>query len=216
MMRTIELMPTKLAGSPAERTMRSVPLRYPSSEVPPVTKVRSTLVASSLRAITDTDRFAEYQELLPSQLHPIVLGALAGSWLDIDAVVEHYRAMDSLGLEVPEQVSLGEAVGSTVRTYLIGNAARVAPAVDATPWSILPHTQRTWDRLYVGGDVGIEESGPQQFIRTIYGLPLCKIPYFRHASRGIMRSVVSRWCASCEVTELACTANTLRWQVSWT
>jgi hypothetical protein len=209
------LMP-KLAGSPDQRTMRSVPLRYRTSEVPPVTKVRSTLVATSLRAITDTPRFARYQERLPSQLHPIVLGALAGSWLDIDVVVEHYRAMDSLGFEVSEQVALGEAVGSTVRSYLIGTAGPLAAAGDATPWSILPHTQRTWDRLYVGGDVGIEESGPQQFIRTIYGLPLCKIPYFRHASRGIMRAVVSRWCASCEVTELACTPTTLQWQVSWT
>jgi hypothetical protein len=66
-----------------------------------------------------------------------------------------------------------------------------------------------------GGDVSIEETGSKQFIRTIYGLPLCSIPYFRHASLGIMRSVVSRGCTKCEVTELASTATTMQWQVSW-
>jgi hypothetical protein len=57
---------------------------------------------------------------------------------------------------------------------------------------------------------------PNRFIRTMHGLPLCDLPYFRHASRGIMRSVVSRWCTRCEVTELAATRTSLQWEVSWT
>ena len=102
-----------------------------------------------------------------------------------------------------------------MRNYLIGTGGQVGPTVEVTPWIILPHAQRTWDRLYVGGDVSVEETGPKQFVRTIYGLPLCDIPYFRHASRGIVHSVVSRWCTQCEVAELASTPTTLRWQVSW-
>jgi hypothetical protein len=198
-----------------EVSLRQVPLRYAPSDVPLVSKVRSTLISSSVRVLSDSGRLEEYKERLPSGLHPIILEAVAGSWLSIDVAVDHYRVVDTLGLDVSDQVSMGETVGRTVRNYLIGTATQTGPAADATPWSILPHTQRTWDRLYVGGDVSIEETGPKQFVRTIHGLPLCGIPYFRHASRGIMRSVVSRWCTHCEVTEIASTATTLKWQVSW-
>jgi hypothetical protein len=194
---------------------RSVPLRYPPSQVPPVTQVRSTLISSSVRAITDPALLALYKQSLPAHLHSTVLGAVAGSWLDINVAIDHYRAMDALGLDISDMISIGEKVGHAVRSYLIGAAGQVAPNDDMTPWLILPHTQRTWDRVYVGGDVSIEETGPKQFIRTIYGLPLCAIPYFRHASRGIMRSVVSRWCTKCEVAELGATPTTLQWQVSW-
>jgi hypothetical protein len=196
-------------------SLRRVPLRYPASDVPLVSRVRSTLISASVRAITDRGHLAEYQAHLPSNRHPLIFGALAGSWLDIDVALDHYRAVDALGLKISNQMSMGEAVGQTVRKYLIGTGGQAAPAAGATPWNILPHTHRTWDRLYVGGDVSIEETGPKQFIRTIYGLPLCAIPYFRYASRGIMHSVVSRWCSECEITELASTATTMAWQISW-
>jgi hypothetical protein len=196
-------------------SLRRVPLRYALDSVPLVSRVRSTLISSSVRAITDGGRLAEYKEHLPSGRHPIIFGALAGSWLDIDVALDHYRAVDALGLEISNQLSMGETVGHTVRRYLIGTGGQTAPGEEATPWIILPHTHRTWDRLYVGGDVSIEETGPKRFIRTIYGLPLCEIPYFRHASRGIMHSVLSQWCTRCEITELTATATTMAWQVSW-
>jgi hypothetical protein len=194
---------------------REVPLRYPLSQIPPVTKVRSTLLSSSVRALTDRALLEPYKERLPAHLHHTILGAVAGSWLEIDAVIEHYRAMDALEFDTAQQMSIGESVGQTVRSYLIGSATTAVQKAGATPWVILPHTQRTWDRLYVGGDVSIEETGPKQFVRTIYGLPLCGIPYFRHAARGMLRVVVSRWCTKCEVTELAATPTSLQWQVSW-
>jgi hypothetical protein len=198
-----------------EVPLRRVPLRYSPSSVPLVSRVRSTLISSSVRVVTDGGRLDEYKDLLPAHRHATVFSAVAGSWLDIDVALDHYRAVDALGLETSNQLSMGETVGQTVRGYLIGTGGQVAPAEGATPWSILPHTHRTWDRLYVGGDVSIEETGPQQFVRTIYGLPLCEIPYFRHASRGIMHSVLSQWCTRCEITELTATATMMAWRVSW-
>jgi len=195
--------------------LRRVPLRHPANSVPLVSRVRSTLISSSVRALTECGRLAEYKDHLASRLHPTIFGAVAGSWLDIGVAIDHYRAVDALGLELANQMSMGATVGETVRNYLIGTSSQTASATGATPWIILPHTHRTWDRLYVGGDVSIEETGPKQFIRTIHGLPLCEIAYFRHASRGIMRSVVSRWCTKCEVTELSSTATTTAWQISW-
>lgn len=198
-----------------ETSLRRVPLRYHPGKVPPVSRVRSTLISSSVRVLTECNRLAEYKERLPPHLHATIFGSVAGSWLDIDVALDHYRAVDALGLDIANQMSNGETVGETVRNYLIGAGRQAAPTNGATPWAILPHTQRTWDRLYVGGDVSIEETGPKQFVRTIYGLPLCEIPYSRHASRGIMRSVVSRYCTKCEVTELASTTTTMQWQVTW-
>jgi len=201
-------------GPSVDVVKRGVPLRYQANEIPPVTQVRSTLVSSSIRAITSAGRLAEYEKLLPPQLHAAVVGTIAGSWLGIDVAIAHYRVMDALVVDVRDQLSVGETVGSTVRSYLFGTS-RTAPVAGATPWTILPHTRRTWDRLYVGGDVSIEETGPQEFVRTIYGLPLCEIPYFRNASRGTMQSVISRWCTKCEVTETSWTSTTLQWRISW-
>ncbi len=196
-------------------SLRRVPLRYPPNGVPLVTRVRSTLISSSVRVVIENGRLDEYKDHLPSHLHPAVFDAIAGSWLDIDVALSHYRAVDALNLPASDQLSMGETVGRIVRNYLIGTGGQTAPAEGSTPWSILLHTQRTWDRLYVGGDVSIEETGPKQFVRAMHGLPLCEIGYFRNASRGTMREVVSRWCTKCEVTEVAWTSTTLEWQVSW-
>lgn len=196
-------------------SLRRVPLRYPPNGVPLVTRVRSTLISSSVRVVIESGRLDDYKDHLPAHLHPVIFDAIAGSWLDMDVALSHYRAVDALGLPAFDQISMGETVGRTVRNYLIGTGSQTARAEGSTPWSILLHTQRTWDRLYVGGDVSIEETGPKQFHRTMYGLPLCEIPYFRQASRGIMRHVISRWCTRCEVSEVAWTPTTLEWQVSW-
>ena len=199
--------------APEAPVLRCVPLRHHPSKVPLVTKVRSTLISSSVRVLTEQDRLAEYKDRLPSHLHPIIFASVAGSWLDIDVAVDHYRAVDALGLDISNQLSIGETVGRTVRSYLVGNAH---PATNGgTPWRILQHAHRTWDRLYVGGDVSIEETGPQQFLRTIYGLPLCEIPYFRRASLGIMHAMVSRWCTNCDIQEISSTSTTMQWSVSW-
>src|SRR5262245_46526133 len=88
-------------------SLRRVPLRYPPHRVPLVSRVRSTLIASSVRVVIENGRLDEYKEHLPSELHSVIFDAIAGSWLDIDVALSHYRAVDALQLPASDQVSMG-------------------------------------------------------------------------------------------------------------
>jgi hypothetical protein len=191
-----------------------VELRFPADAVPPVTRVRSTLVASSVRELGRIGRLAEYQALLPVHLHPVILGTLAGSWLDVDVVAEHYRAVAALDMPVTQQLALGKAVGSAMHGYLIGPTARDQKA-NRSPWTVLRNARRTWDRIYVGGDVSVDKVGPTEAIRTMYGLSLNNIPYVRNATRALLQVGLSSWCEKCVVSEIEWTPALLEFRISW-
>jgi hypothetical protein len=192
-----------------------VPLRYPPHEVPPVTRVRSTLVVSSVRELARCGRLEDYRAALPARLHPVILEALAGSWLDVNDVADHYRAVSTLDLPLAQQIAAGKAVGTAMQGYLIGPGTRPEPRAKASPWTVLRNARRTWDRIYVGGDVLVEKVGPTEAIRTMYGLSLNNIPYFRTATRSLLQLGIARWCERCVVSEIESTHVTLSLRISW-
>jgi hypothetical protein len=63
-----ELVMQNLPSNPTSTgAKREVPLRYPPSEVPLVTQVRSTLISSSVHAIADQPLMERYKERLPTR-----------------------------------------------------------------------------------------------------------------------------------------------------
>jgi hypothetical protein len=200
----------------ADRARESiVALRHPRESIPPVARVRSTMVISSLRGLRERGRLDAYRERLPAAFHEPILGAVAGAWLGIDVATAHYRACDALGMTVPEQVAMGGSVGDALNGTFLRTVVRMARGAGVTPWLVLKQYARLWDRIFDGGDVEIDRLGPKEALIQMHGLSLFSIPYIRVAMRGMHQTGFQLFCSKCYMTDVASGATQHAYRAAW-
>jgi hypothetical protein len=180
------------------------PARARPAEVP-VTKIRSTLILSSLQTIRARNLFDDYVDQLSTRSpnhRDAVLNCVAGVWLPIDVALAHYWAYNALRLPLSEEIKTGRDVGERIQGSFLGMITRTAKSAGATPWTILEQLERLWDRVYFGGGgVGVVKLGPKEARVELFGLPLLQVPYFRHAYRGAFHAGLELLCNRVYVTE---------------
>jgi hypothetical protein len=194
-----------------------VSLRYAVDKIPPVTRVRSTLLRSSLVALEKQGLLDAYRGHLPPDVREAILGIVPGTWIETELAVSHYRAIDSLDLKLAEQIALGGAVGTSVQGLLVGTLVRLARGMGMTPWTGVGQYVRIWDRLFIGGDLEVEKVHRAEALVTMYGLPLFAIPYFRVAMRGLQETGLSAiWTKRrAHVIEAASSGTMLSCRITW-
>lgn len=185
-----------MAASGEEIIVAHVPL-------PPAKHFRSTWIVSSQRALRERDLFARYVDLLPPQHHEVVLQCVAATWVPMADVVAHYRACDALELSTDEQVALGEMVSDRVQGSIFATVVKMAKGAGVTPWTILPHFRRLWERGADGGSVAVYKRGPKEARIELVGCALFEIPYFRAAMRGVITGIVKQFCRKAFISEVA-------------
>jgi hypothetical protein len=208
------MVPFARSSSLADREA-IVPAKYERVRVPSVSQVRSTLLSSSLRAMRERGLLETYRARLPPEHHAAILDSVAGTWLEIASVLEHYRAVDSLGLTTGEAVAMGAAIGEAVHGTVLGTAVRLAKGAGLTPWVALKQCGRLWERLFVGGDVSVEKVGPKEAVLEMLGLPIFRYGYFRASTRGLVQSGLSLFCLKAYATELDVTPTSLAYRLAW-
>src|SRR5580692_12976010 len=110
---------------PPEREEVIVAFPSPRDAIPRATAYRSTWIVSSLQTLRERGHFETYKRELTAH-HDAILGAIAGSWMPMEIARAHYDACDHLGLDVDEQVAIGESVGMRAQGTLLSTAARTA------------------------------------------------------------------------------------------
>src|SRR5947209_20504924 len=125
---------TRRSGAPEAPAI--VPFPADRAKVPMATRVRSTLLMSSIRTLREMKLVERYAELLPKEWHASVLHAAAADWLPIDAALAHYEACDKLGLSPSEIVAMGSRVGQHAQGSFINVFVRMATTAGATPWTL--------------------------------------------------------------------------------
>lgn len=194
-----------------------VPFPVPRERVPMATKVRSTLITSSIGSVRARGLVDRYAALLPHEHREALLTAVAGVWLPIALGVAHYDACDRLGFSGAEQVSIGQEVGNRIQGTMLGVLLRTAKGAGMTPWTAILQTPRLWDRLFMGGGVSISKLGPKEGRLEIAGVPLAALTYFRAGFRGLAQSGCELFCERAYVTEVQrlCTPTALTLKISW-
>jgi hypothetical protein len=192
-----------------------LPLRQPLDRIRPVTHVRSTPVVTAQGLLRAGGKFEDYSANLPPEARPAVLGVIPGAWVPVETALAHHRAIDALRLTPSEQIALATASGEKMQSALTGTIFRMTREIGVTPWVLLPHGQRIWDRICRGGDVSVEKVGPKEATVRMYGLPLVATSYFRVAIRCVLQSTLSHWCSRCYVTEVAWTPTTVTFREAW-
>jgi hypothetical protein len=189
----------------------------PSGVVAPVTRVSSTLLASSVLAIRERGLLDEYLQNVPPELHATVLQSVGWSWLPVEVGLAHYRAADALGLSPREQFEIGRSVAARVQNSTLGTLVRLAKTAGVTPWTGLGHFQRLWDRLLEGGAGAVYRLGPKEARVEIHGVPLVRLAYFRNGWRGMFAGSGELFSSKIYVTEMVnrTTQTSMSLRVAW-
>jgi hypothetical protein len=194
-------------------------LALPSArqQVPLASQFRSTWLASSIRAIRDRHLLDTYLRHLPAQHHAPILESVAGVWLPIEVAMAHYEACDRLGIGPNELIEIGLDTARQVHHTILHTAVRLAKGAGVTPWTILPQVGRLWERIWVGGGVGVTKMGPKDARIEIAGWPCARYGYIRLALRGVILGIVELFCAKAFTREMTrlCTPTSLAYTVSW-
>lgn len=180
-----------------------VELHCPAPRVPPVVRVRGTLLASSLQGVRERGLQDTYFEALDSQHHDTIREMVAATWLPVEVAMAHYEAVDALGLSARAQWTMGRRVAERVQHGWAGTVVRALKASGAvTPLRVLGRFPSGWERLMDGGATAVYQTGPKDLRVEGHGVPMAPGTYFRNAFGGMFESTLELVARTVYVSEL--------------
>lgn len=182
----------------------------------PVRAIRSTVIVGSFAVLRERGLFDAYAAALPAESREILVHMVAAAWIPMDLAMTHYAACDSLDLPPDTIAEMGRGVFDRIRGTLLGTTVRMARGAGVTPWTVLPHLQRFWDRAYQGGGLSVIKVGPKEARGEVVQARLCDSIYFRHALRGLLVGVLELFCQKAYVSLLPVRASaSIAYQMQW-
>ena len=208
------------AVDPLGDSREAIHLPFPGGSkesVPLATQFRSTWLTSSIRAIKDRKRWDEYLTYLPVEHHRTVADSVAGTWLPVSVSVAHYEACDRLAFPQSELVAIGREVHTYAQATVFGMLVKLATGAGVTPWTAFSQFHRLWERVWVGGGVGVYKIGPKEARLEIVAWPCSGSSYIRHAMRGVVVGMLEMFCTKAYMKDLPryCTKTTLGYRCAW-
>ncbi|HEY8086833.1 MAG TPA: hypothetical protein VIF09_03290 [Polyangiaceae bacterium] len=180
--------------------MTEVLLAFPTNATA-TRAVRSTVLLGSIATLREAGHYEAWAAALPSEHRDAILHAVAGVWLPLDTALAYYGACDSLRLSGDTVAKLGARTFDRIRGTLLGTVLRMANGAGVTPFTVMPHLQRFWDRAYQGGAIQILRMGPKDAHLEVERCALAEHHYYRHALRGLTQSVLGLFCQKVYVHE---------------
>lgn len=183
---------------------------------PRLRHIRSTLICSGLVELRARGFFDAYLKVLDPAVAPVLLEAVAGTWLPLRICMAHFTACEAV---VPATVAfeIGGATGRRVQQSALATVVRLATGIGATPWTVFANHGRLWSRIFDGGTVTIAKLGPKEATMDYTDLPLAQFSYFRNGLRGTNEGALRLFAQSLFVRELPkyTTRTSVRYRVSW-
>jgi hypothetical protein len=192
-----------------------VPFPAPLARLALPTRVRSTLIVSSLRSLQVRGLDSVYAARVDPAWREVLRQAVAGTWLPIAAGVAHYRACDSAVPTATDQIAIGREVGDRLHATFLGTMIRAATGAGITPWVVFAYAQKFYDRLFDGGGCCATKLGPKDAQLEMAQNPLIEISYFRNAARGLWMSALELFCTKAYARETARTESSFSVKISW-
>ncbi len=190
---------------------------FPSPMGSLVTELKSTLLVSSVQSLRERGLFERYRaNLSPANAEAIPL-TVVGLWLPLEVAIDHYTAVNALGLTYAESAQAGAVVGVKIQATLLGTVARLARTSGVTPWTVLAQFQRLFERIFKGGGTRIVKLGPKEARIDVSGLKLAVFPCFRAGFQGMIKSGGELFCTRAYVSEVPrlCTSTTIGYRCAW-
>lgn len=195
-----------------------VEIPFSKDRAPPVTKIRGTLLASSVRGVRERGMDDAYFAILDPEFHDAIRGLVPATWLPVEVGLAHYAAVDQLDLTSADHRAMGRVVAERVQLSWVGTVIRGLKASGAvTPVQILARFQTAFDRLFQGGSTGVVQTGPKDIRVEAYGVPMAAGNYFRNAWSGMFESTLELVARKVYVRDLPNhhSATTCAFAISW-
>ncbi len=196
-----------------------LPLPTARHLVPPTTRIRSTLVMSSLKTLREENLFALYQSNLEPLHRDTILELATPCWLPIEVGLAHYAACNELGLPPSRVLEIAQRVSTRAHGTFLGVALGLARGIGVTPWTALAQMRPVWERAFDGGAVSATKLGDNDARIEIVAWPCARIEYCRLAFRGLVEGVgtlLSKNCRSRELPAQGDARSTVSYRLSWT
>jgi hypothetical protein len=153
-----------------------------------VSAVRSTLLQGSLQGLKEFGLYERWRELLAATERDLIVDSIAPTWLPIEVALAHYEACDRLDVDEAQLMLIGAAVGARVQGTLLATAGKLARNVGVTPDVAARSFAPLWARLFQGGSLQIEQTGPKDLNLEFRQSVLTRCPYFRGTLCGNVKA----------------------------
>ncbi len=150
-------------------------------------KIRGTVLSSSLAVIEAAGLGKAYFAALPRADHAAMQSIVVGAWLPMDLGVSHYRALETLALAPEQARENGRRVADRAqKSYLVTIIKTVG--LGTTPWPILARAQSVFDRLLQRASVAVYREGPKDARLEVHGVPIAEFSYVRSGWAGMIEA----------------------------
>jgi len=165
----------------------------PVSQIPPAKALRGTVIATSLGMAREHGFEAKYFDHLPSELHAAVRDLQAASWVPMEVVVPHYRAMSHVFPSSEQQVENGRVSSERTQNAYIRTVVRALQATgQVSPLTGLKRLPAVFGRMLNGGGAAAVYSiGPKDARIELVNYPLLEVAYVRNGWQGMFESGLS-------------------------
>jgi hypothetical protein len=160
----------------------------------PTRAVRGTLLVSSRAQLRRAGLFEAYRCHLSESARTTLDGSIAASWIPIDIAHAHFAAVDALDLLESDILAFTRLAGEQQHHVFLSTALRLVRATGLTPWTALPAFSKIWDRVFEGGALGIQQTGPKDARVIVAAHPLLRHRCHRIGARSHIELALS-FCA---------------------
>ena len=141
--------------------------------------MRSTLLQGSLQALKEFGLYERWNTQIGTAERDLIVESIAPVWLPVEIALAHYEACDRLEVDEAQMALIGAAVGTRVQGTLLSTAGKLARNAGVTPDVAARCFSPLWARLFQGGSLQIEQTGPKDLVLEFRQSVLTRCPYFR-------------------------------------
>lgn len=165
----------------------------PVSQIAPAKSLRGTVIATSLGMAREHGFEAKYFDHLAAEYHGIVREVQPLSWVPMEVVIPHYRAMAYVFPGTERQIENGRVSSERTQNAYLRTVVRALQATGhVTPLTGLKRLPAIFGRmLNGGGGVAVYGIGPKDARIELVNYPLLEVAYVRNGWQGMFESALS-------------------------
>lgn len=169
------------------------PLYELPPDLKPLDAARGSILVLDWRALQKQNLYDKYVAQVDPG-HQRLLAVTAGSWVELEELAAHYRALDALKLAPEEIRRVGVTVGDGVHGAFLATLLRLAGQLGVTPWPALEQCYKLWVRSWRGGGITVHRLGERRAYVTLVKTPVCASRFFRESFAGALSAGITPFC----------------------
>jgi hypothetical protein len=170
--------------------------------LPLLDAARGTILILDFRASRELAFYERYVRALDTRSRDHLLNVTAASWVPLEWLREHYRALDSLNLDDATIDRVGRAVGDGAHGAFLQTLIRLAGQLGFTPWAALQQAYKLWVRSWRGGGIAVHKLSEHAAHMTVLKTPIARSRFFRVSFGGAVATAIAPFCSSSVVEEV--------------